>query len=323
MLVLLTGGAGYIGSHANRLLQQQGIETLILDDLRAGHAEAVLGGQLIQGDVGDRVLLDRLFSEYSIDAVMHFAAYTSVPESVEQPAKYYRNNVVNMQALLDACIAHGVKYFIYSSSAASFGLPQYLPMDEEHPQCPINPYGMSKYIGERMLSDYERAYGLRYCAFRYFCAAGDSHDSRIGESHQPEGHLIPVMIRAARENRPFSVFGTDYNTRDGSCIRDFIHVEDLAQAHWLGLQYLLDGGASDCFNLGSSTGFTVLEMIRELEQVTGQPVPYLLAPRRAGDPPVLVASCEKAKQVLHWQPDRSEIRRILQDAWNWEKYRSY
>ena len=216
-----------------------------------------------------------------------------------------------------------MKYFVFSSSASTFGEPRYTPMDEDHPQKPINPYGMTKLIGEKMLADYERAYGLRYCAFRYFCAAGDAKDGRIGEAHNPETHLIPVMVKAAKSGRPFKVFGGDYDTRDGSCIRDFIHVLDLAEAHWLGLKYIMDNDCSDCFNLGSNTGFTVLEMIHALENVTGRKVPYEIAPRREGDPASLVASNTKAKNLLGWEPVHSGIEEILRDAWNWENNRKY
>lgn len=323
MKVLITGGAGYIGSHVNRLLHEMGVETIVLDDLSDGHAEAVLGGRLVRGDFGNRELVGRLMREEHFDAAMHFAAYASVPDSVIHPARYYRNNVTNMQTLLDCCVENDVNYVIFSSSAATFGEPQYTPMDEEHPQQPINPYGMTKLIGERLLADYERAYGIRFCAFRYFCAAGDSKDGLIGEAHHPETHLIPVMIKAAMAGKPFQVFGDDYDTRDGSCIRDFIHVLDLAQAHWLGLRHIMEQGRSECVNLGSSTGFTVLEMIRALEKVSGKRVPFHIAPRREGDPAALVASNEKARRLLGWNPIHSGIEEILQDAWHWENNRRY
>lgn len=323
MRLLITGGAGYIGSHTNRLLHEKGVETVVIDDLSDGHAEAVVCGRLVQEDFGDKGLINRLMKETQIDAVLHFGAFASVPDSVIRPARYYRNNVTNMQNLLDCCVENKVKYFVFSSSASTFGEPRYTPMDEEHPQKPINPYGMTKLIGEKMLADYERAYGIRYCAFRYFCAAGDSKDSVIGEAHNPETHLIPVMVKAAQSGRPFQVFGDDYDTRDGSCIRDFIHVLDLAEAHWLGLKYIMDNDCSDCFNLGSNTGFTVFEMIRALEKVTGRSVPYAIAPRREGDPASLVASNTKAKELLGWEPIHSGIEEILRDAWNWENSRKY
>jgi len=323
MKILITGGAGYIGSHTNRCLSEKGIETIVLDDLSDGHREAVIVGQFVQGDFGNKALLDQVMTENNIDAVIHFAAYASVPDSVTRPARYYHNNVTNMQTLLDCCVAHGIKHFVFSSSAATFGQPQYTPMDEKHPQQPINPYGMTKLIGEKMLADYERAYGIRYCAFRYFCAAGDSKDGLIGEDHNPETHLIPVMVRAAISDKPFSVFGTDYLTRDGSCIRDYIHVLDLAEAHYLGLKYIMDNDCSDCFNLGSNTGFTVLEMIHTLEKVIGKSVPHVLNGRREGDPDTLVASNEKAMRVLGWKAEHSGIEEILSDVWNWESNRRY
>ena len=323
MKVLITGGAGYIGSHTNRYLHDMGVETVVLDDLSDGHREAVICGEFVQGSFGDRALLDELMEKHRFDAVIHFAAFASVPDSVIRPARYYRNNVTNMQTLLDACVAHNVKHFVFSSSASTFGEPQYTPIDEAHPQLPINPYGTTKLIGEKLLADYDRAYGLKYCAFRYFCAAGDSKDGVLGEAHNPETHLIPVMVKAAMSGKPFSVFGTDYDTRDGSCIRDFIHVLDLAQAHWLGLKHIMDGNPSDCFNLGSGDGFTVLEMIDALAKVSGKPVPHVLAGRREGDPAVLVASSEKAARVLGWTPKYSSIEGILTDAWNWENNRKY
>lgn len=300
-----------------------GVETVVLDDLSDGHREAVICGEFVQGSFGDRALLDELMEKHCFDAVIHFAAFASVPDSVIRPARYYRNNVTNMQTLLDACVAHDVKHFVFSSSASTFGEPRYTPIDEAHPQLPINPYGTTKLIGEKLLADYDRAYGLKYCAFRYFCAAGDSKDGVLGEAHNPETHLIPVMVKAAMSGKPFSVFGTDYDTRDGSCIRDFIHVLDLAQAHWLGLKHIMDGNPSDCFNLGSGDGFTVLEMIDALAKVSGKPVPHVLADRREGDPAVLVASSEKAARILGWTPKYSSIERILTDAWNWENNRKY
>lgn len=323
MKVLITGGAGYIGSHTNRLLNEKGIDTVVIDDLSNGHREAVICGTLIQGNFGDRDLLDQLMNNSKFDAVIHFAASASVPDSVLHPAKYYQNNVTNMQTLLDACVAHEIKYFVFSSSAAIFGNPQFLPIDENHPQSPINPYGTTKLIGEKLLADYERAYGLKYCAFRYFSAAGSSKDGILGEAHHPETHLIPVMIQAAISGNPFSVFGTDYDTRDGSCIRDFIHVLDLAEAHYLGLKYIIDNNCSDVFNLGSNDGFTVLEMIHALQDVTRSTVPYQIAGRREGDPAILVASNEKAQDILSWKPKYSKIENILIDAWKWEKNRKY
>lgn len=323
MKVLITGGAGYIGSHTNRLLNEKGIDTVVIDDLSNGHREAVICGAFIQGNFGDRELLDQLMSEYQFDAVFHFAASASVPDSILHPAKYYHNNVTNMQTLLDACVAHEIKYFVFSSSAAIFGSPQYIPIDENHPKSPINPYGTTKLIGEKLLADYERAYGLKYCAFRYFSAAGSSKDGKLGEAHHPETHLIPVMIRAVISGKPFSVFGTDYDTRDGSCIRDFIHVLDLAEAHYLGLKYIMDGNPSDYFNLGSGNGFTVLEMIETLSRISRKSVPYRISDRREGDPSILIATNDKAARLLNWNLSYNTIDEILIDAWNWENNKLY
>ena len=324
MNVLITGGAGYIGSHCNRYFREQGIETTIIDDLSEGHREAVLGGELVVGNCGDSALIDSLFSEKTYDAVVHFAAFTAVGESVAAPRKYFQNNVENMMTLMNAAVDHGIKYFVFSSSAAVFGEPTEIPIREDHIQQPINPYGETKMIGERMLADYERAYGLHSCSFRYFNAAGDSSDSLVGESHHPETHLIPLVIQAALGKRPpLQVFGTDYDTRDGSCIRDYVHVEDLAAAHYLGLRYIMEHNRSEQFNLGSETGFTVLEIIQAFERVTGVKVPYELAGRRAGDPAVLVAGNEKAKRLLGWKPDKSDLETILTDAYHWELKRAY
>ena len=324
MNVLITGGAGYIGSHCSRYFLEKGVDVTILDDLSEGHREAVKGGELVVGDCGDGALLDRLFSEKSYDAVVHFAAFTSVGESVAEPRKYFHNNVENMLTLLNAAVDHHIGYFVFSSSAAVFGEPVSLPIREDHVLDPINPYGETKMIGERMLADYERAYGLHSCSFRYFNAAGDSEDSSIGESHHPETHLIPLVIQAALGKRPpLTVFGTDYDTRDGSCIRDYVHVEDLASAHYLGPRYIMEHNVSEQFNLGSETGFTVLEIIRAFEKVTGIAVPHTLGARRAGDPAMLVAGNEKAKRLLGWEPAKSDLETILTDAYHWEMKRTY
>ncbi|MBO4852007.1 MAG: UDP-glucose 4-epimerase GalE [Schwartzia sp.] len=323
MKVLVTGGAGYIGSHTNRFLAQQGVDTVVLDDLSNGHREAVTAGRLVVGDIGDRALLDDLMTAERFDAIMDFAAFIEVGESVENPAKYYENNVVKLKTLLDAAIAHKIRYFVFSSTAAVFGEPQYVPIDENHPRTPINPYGMTKRIGEAMLDDYGRAYGLISCVFRYFNAAGAAPDGTIGEAHEPESHLIPRVLRAARNGSALKVFGTDYDTRDGSCIRDYVHVEDLAEAHYLGLRYIMEKEKSAAFNLGSSEGFSVLELIREAERVTGGKIPYEITARRAGDPAVLIAANRKAREVLGWELKRSDLATILRDAWNWEQNRKY
>lgn len=323
MKVLITGGAGYIGSHCNRYFAEKGVETVVLDDLSSGHREAVTDGRFVEGDFGNRGLLDKVLGAENFDGIIHFAAFIDVAESVAEPAKYYENNVVKMKTLLDAAVAHGVKHFVFSSTAAVFGEPEYVPIDEAHPKKPINAYGATKLIGEQMLADYGRAYGLRSCSFRYFNAAGDSADGRIGEAHNPEHHLIPLVLRASLANRAMKVFGTDYDTRDGSCIRDYVHVEDLAEAHYLGLKYIMENDGNHAFNLGSSEGFSVLEILHEAERVTGEPVPHDIADRRPGDPAVLIASNKKAKDVLGWEPKRSEVQTILRDAWNWEQNKKY
>ena len=323
MKVLITGGAGYIGSHTNRYLNQKGIATLILDDLSDGHQEAVTGGVFIRGDFGDRRLLDFVMAEHHPDAIIHFAAFADVADSVANPAKYYHNNVTSMITLLDAAVAHGIRYFVFSSSAATFGEPQYVPIDEQHPQQPINPYGMTKLFGEKLLADYAAAYGIRYCALRYFNAAGASADGRIGESHHPEHHLIPLILKAALdETACLKVFGDDYPTRDGSCLRDYIHVDDLADVHYRGLLHIMENEVSADFNMGSNNGYTVFEVIRACEEVTGRKIRFEVAGRRPGDPASLVASNEKVRQVLGWQPQR-DLTAIIRDAWNWEQKRRF
>lgn len=324
MKVLITGGAGYIGSHCNRYFVEKGMETVVLDDLSDGHEEAVVAGKFVKGDFGDKEFINDLMDKEKFEAIVHFAAFADVADSVARPARYYDNNVTKMLTLLDVAVAHGIKYVVFSSSAATFGEPEYVPIDEKHPQNPINPYGMTKLIGEKILKDYEKAYGLRSCVFRYFNAAGDSCDSLIGEAHNPEHHIIPLVIRAALgEGKGLKVFGGDYPTRDGSCLRDYVHVEDLADAHYRGLLYIKENDCSVDFNLGSDTGFTVLELIHEFEEVTGKKVPFEMAGRRAGDPASLVASNKKACELLGWELKHSDIRTILTDAWNWELNKRY
>ena len=241
MRVLITGGAGYIGSNCNKYFAEKGIETTVLDNLSDGHKEAVIAGKFIEGDFGDKILVNKIMLENKFDAIVHFAAFADVADSVANPQRYYENNVTKMLTLLDAAVNNKIKYFVFSSSAATFGNPQYLPMDENHPQFPINPYGMTKLIGEKILSDYEKAYGIHSCSFRYFNAAGDNSEGLIGEAHNPEHHLIPLVIKSAMgKTGPLNVFGADYPTRDGSCVRDYVHVDDLAEAHYLGLKYIMD-----------------------------------------------------------------------------------
>ncbi|MCS6812650.1 MAG: UDP-glucose 4-epimerase GalE [Cyanobacteria bacterium] len=323
--VLVTGGAGYIGSHAVLALQQAGYSVIVLDNLVYGHrdiAETVLNVPLIEGDTNDRPLLDRLFTEHKIAAVMHFAAYAYVGESVTDPAKYYRNNVVGTLTLLEAMVAHNIKKFVFSSTCATYGVPKTVPIPEEHPQNPINPYGMSKLMVEQILADFDRAYDFKSVCFRYFNAAGADPQGRLGEDHNPETHLIPlVLLTALGKRSSISIFGTDYPTPDGTCIRDYIHVTDLADAHVLGLNYLLKGGDSQIFNLGNGNGFSVKEVIDAARQVTGREIPAVECDRRPGDPPALVGSSARARELLGWQPQYSDITEIIRHAWQWHQSR--
>lgn len=319
--VLVTGGAGYIGSHAVKALKRSGYEVVILDNLVYGHpeiAEDVLKTELIVGDTNDRELLDQLFASRSIDAVMHFAAYAYVGESVSQPDKYYRNNVVGTLTLLEAMNKAGINKFVFSSTCATYGVPDTVPIPEDHPQNPINPYGMSKLMVEQILADFDHAYDFRSVRFRYFNAAGADPSGELGEDHAPETHLIPLTLYAALGKRDaISIFGTDYPTPDGTCIRDYIHVSDLASAHVLGLEYLLNGGKTDKFNLGNGNGFSVKEVIETAREVTGRDIIAIECDRRPGDPPSLVGSGEKAKKILGWNPEYPDLKDIISHAWQW------
>ena len=322
--ILVTGGAGYIGSHAVKALQQAGYQVLILDNLVYGHEDiaALLGAELIVGDTNDRQLLDQLFSDRHISAVMHFAAYAYVGESVSQPDKYYRNNVMGTLSLLEAMVAANIKTFVFSSTCASYGVPTQIPITEDHPQAPINPYGATKLMVERILQDFDVAYGLKSVIFRYFNAAGADPDGLIGEDHNPETHLIPLILQTALGKREhITVYGSDYPTADGTCIRDYIHVTDLADAHVLGLQYLLNGNSSEIFNLGNGNGFSVQEVIDAAKTITGKPIKVIMGDRRAGDPPALVGSSDKARQILGWKPQYAGLNLILQHAWQWHQKR--
>lgn len=318
-LILVVGGAGYIGSHMVWWLGQQGARVVTLDNLSAGHRDAVLHGEFIQGDLADRNLLEQLFSAHRFDAVMHFASSIQVGESVQNPALYYRNNVSHTLHLLDAMHTHGVRRFIFSSTAAVFGEPAYCPIDEAHPQAPINPYGRTKWMAEQVLSDYEHAYGLRSVCLRYFNAAGAHPDGLLGERHEPETHLVPLVLQAASGRRPhITVYGRDYDTPDGTCIRDYVHVMDLAQAHWLALQHLIQGGHSARFNLGNGGGYSVQQVIDAARRVSGRPITVAEGPRRAGDPARLVADSRLAQQQLQWHPRHADLDTIIQHAWRWE-----
>ncbi len=319
--VLVTGGAGYIGSHAVLALKQAGYNVIILDNLVYGHreiAEDVLKTELIVGDTNDRALLDQLFASRPIDAVMHFAAYAYVGESVSHPDKYYRNNVIGTLTLLEAMNAAAIDKFVFSSTCATYGVPETVPIPENHPQNPINPYGASKLMVERILTDFDHAYNLRSVRFRYFNAAGADPNGELGEDHDPETHLIPLTLFAALGKRDaISIFGTDYPTPDGTCIRDYIHVTDLATAHVLGLEYLIKGGKTDKFNLGNGNGFSVKEVIETAREVTQREIKAIECDRRPGDPPSLVGSGEKAKQILGWNPEYPDLKDIISHAWQW------
>jgi len=315
--ILVSGGAGYIGSHTCKALAARGYTPVVYDNLVYGHEWAVKWGPLVKGDIADRAALDAAFETYRPDGVIHFAAFCFVGESVQDPAKYYRNNVSGTLTLLEAMRDHGVKPIVFSSTCAVYGMPQQVPMDESHPQWPINPYGWSKFMIERVLEDFGRAYGTRHCALRYFNAAGADPEGEIGEAHDPETHLIPLVLEAARDpKRTISIFGTDYDTPDGTCIRDYIHVNDLADAHIRALNYL-ETHDSAAINLGTGTGNSVKEIIEAARAVTGLPIEPVIGPRRPGDPPRLVADRTNAGKLLGWNPRHLDIRETLAHAWAW------
>jgi UDP-glucose 4-epimerase len=338
--ILVTGGAGYIGSFATRLLLQEGYEPVVLDNLSKGHRQAVGEAKFIKADLLDRPQLESIFQQNGFDAVMHFAALASVADSIEDPASYYQTNVTGSINLLEAMLACGVKKIIYSSSAAVYGNPEETPITESHPKNPINPYGETKLAVEQILEGASEAHGLGYVSLRYFNAAGASEDGTLGEDHSPETHLIPRILLAALGHIPqVEIFGTDYPTPDGTCIRDYIHILDLARAHILALEALFvptDGsptqqsrlpvkggcgppGEARVYNLGSERGYSVREVIAATEEITGKNIPALEAPRRPGDPPVLLASSDRAKEELGWQPKMSSLKKIIQSAWKWHK----
>lgn len=320
--LLVIGGCGYIGSHMVKHLLGAGYRVVVLDDLSTGFAESLLGGELVKGDFGERAVLDRLFGQYAFDGVLHFASLIQVGESVLDPARYYQCNVMKTLVLLEAMKDHRINHLIFSSSAAVFGEPERVPIDETLPRQPINPYGMSKHMVEVMLRDFDRAYGLRSVALRYFNAAGADPEGRMGERHDPETHLIPLALQAVAGRRPaLKVFGRDYPTPDGTCIRDYVHVDDLADAHGLALAYLWQDGATAAFNLGNGAGFSVQEVLDAVERVAGRPVPVESAPRREGDPARLVADAGLAGRVLGWRPRYGDLDTIVRHAWQWEQRR--
>ncbi len=326
--ILVTGGAGYIGSHCVLALLEKGYELVIFDNLSTGHLETVenlkkYGNvEFVYGDLKEHHSesnINKVFKTYSIDAVIHFAAFSQVAESVKDPQKYYLNNVGGTMNLLSAMLEAGVKKIVFSSTAATYGEPSYIPIDENHPQIPINPYGQSKLMIEKIMDDYDRAYGLRSVRLRYFNVAGADSKNRVGEWHDPETHLIPNILKSTFSGgQTFKMFGTDYETKDGTCVRDYINVEDLAQAHLFALDYLNNGGETNYFNLGTNDGSTVKEVFAACETVTGQNIPVEVCPRRQGDPASLIANNSRAKSVLNWNPQHS-LEYSIEKAYNWEK----
>ena len=319
MNILVVGGAGYIGSHMIRLLDQQGHNVVVLDNLSTGHRDAVTVGELVVGEMADRPLVEQLLGDHSIDAVMHFAACALVGESVEQPAKYYENNVVAALALLDSMRKTNVKKMVFSSTCATYGIPENVPISEAETQAPVNPYGFTKLVIERVMSDYATAYGLGFAALRYFNAAGASLDGVIGEDHTPESHLIPIVLQVALGQREhISIYGDDWPTPDKTCVRDYIHVDDLGSAHLLALERIKEGEGIKV-NLGTERGHSVKEVIEACRSVTGCDIPAVVGPRRPGDPPELVANAAKAREILGWVPKYQDIHSIVETAWKWHQ----
>lgn len=315
--ILVVGGAGYIGSHVNKALHSEGFRTVVFDNLSRGNRASVISGDFVQGDTSNPEDLDRAFASFKIDAVMHFAAHIAVGESVVDPGKYYHNNVSNTLNLLDAMIRHKVYKLIFSSTAAIFGIPQKVPVNETHPCAPINPYGHSKLMVERILQDYDHAHGLRSCCLRYFNAAGGDPEGIIKQPTKTENNLIPIALRSLiANNGGITIFGDDYDTADGTCIRDYIHVHDLAMAHISALKQLFDGAESNAYNLGNGQGFSVKEVLDSIERVTGQSLKASVGSRREGDPPILLADSSKARKELNWQPQFADLDSIVSHAWN-------
>jgi UDP-glucose 4-epimerase len=319
-MILIVGGAGYIGSHTNKLLSKLGYKTVVFDNLSYGHREFAKWGDFVLGDLAHRDQIRACFKKYQIEAVMHFSAFAYVNESVIDPAKYYRNNVANTLNLLDIMRELGVNKFIFSSSCAIYGYPTEIPISENHPQNPINPYGKTKLMVEDILKDYDKAYGIKFVNLRYFNAAGADPEGEIGEWHDPETHLIPLTIYAALGRREsIKIFGTDYPTKDGTCIRDYIHVFDLANAHILGLEYLEGEKGSDSFNLGNDKGYSVREVVETVRRKVGKNFKVIESKRREGDPPVLISDSKKAKKILSWTPQHNSLETIVESALQWHK----
>jgi len=321
--ILVVGGAGYIGSHMVKDLLRAGYEVVTMDNLSTGHRELLPGGIFYEGNLDNGKLLDRIFSEYQISAVMHFAAYSLVGDSMRNPLAYYRNNIAGTIELLAAMVRNNVKHFIFSSSAAVYGEPVEIPIKEDHVCNPTNPYGVTKVAVERLLHDCDMAYGLEYVSLRYFNAAGADESGEIGELHEPETHLIPLILKAAKgEREDIKIFGTDYPTHDGTCIRDYVHVSDLAQAHLLALEALLSGEGSSVYNLGNSKGYSVREVIELAGKITGKIIQIVEIERRPGDPAELVAASDKIRKDLGWKPKYEDLETIITTAWNWHKARN-
>ncbi|MES2768773.1 MAG: UDP-glucose 4-epimerase GalE [Bdellovibrionota bacterium] len=320
MNVLVTGGAGYIGSHACKQLKKHGLNPIVYDNLSRGHEDFVKWGPLIHGDILDTTKVEQTLKQYQIEAVLHFAAFAYVGESVENPTLYYKNNVQGSLSLLEGMLKANVKKIIFSSTCATYGIPEKIPLTEELPQNPINPYGQTKLMIEKILRDYAPAYGLRSVCLRYFNAAGADPESLIGENHEPETHIIPLAIESALKNKVLKIFGSDYSTPDGTCLRDYIHVADLAEAHVLALKYLNTSDKNfDYFNLGNEKAFSVKEIVKAVEEVSNLKVNAEIYPRRSGDPAVLVSDSTKAKNILKWTPEIKDIKEIIRTAYNWHK----
>lgn len=321
MSILVVGGAGYIGSHMVKRLIEQGQEVVVVDNLSTGHRKAVdEKARFYEGDIRNHVFLKGVFDRENIDTVVHFAAFSIVPESMEKPLKYFDNNTAGMVALLEEMRDHDVKRIIFSSTAATYGVPEKSPIEENDRQAPINPYGESKLMMEKIIRWADQAYGIKFVALRYFNVAGAYPDGSIGEDHGPETHLTPIILQVAAGQRDqLKIFGDDYNTPDGTNVRDYVHVLDLVDAHILAIKYLKAGNDSDVFNLGSSTGFSVKQMVEAAREVTGEPIPAEIAERRPGDPDSLIAASQKARDVLQWQPQYDDVKEIIQTAWNWKQ----
>lgn len=319
MAILVAGGAGYIGSHMVKDLIEHGEDVVVADNLSTGHRDAINPkAKFYEGDIRDRKFLDKVFDNEDITAVVHFAAFSIVPESMSKPLKYFDNNTGGMITLLEAMRDHNIKYIVFSSTAATYGVPEHMPIKENDPQKPINPYGLSKLMMEKMMAWADKAYGIKFVALRYFNVAGAAPDGTIGEDHGPETHLVPIILQVAQGKRKeLSIFGDDYNTPDGTNVRDYVHVMDLADAHILAIKYLKAGNKSNAFNLGSSTGFSNKQMLEAARKVTGKPIPAKMAPRRPGDPDSLVAASDKARTILGWDPKYDDVHDIIATAWKW------